>query len=572
MKNIFICHASKNKKAGDLLYSTLLQLGIDSKNIFYSSNYFNGVEVYGTINEFIRQKITECDYCILLLSKELFESNFCLNEIGALWILNKSVLPIIIDDLCLESKIDLVVSDRITVKLSDGIVASQIMLNELNKNLQIENNQKNLLLMENFRNCAINNGNKFSLENIDFKSKNKIQEKKLKKISNNFKKNISNANNLQDILNDVFSSKSFIYALIDSCGANFSYENVAIKISNVLNYYILTRNFDANYYLLFNIMNNVDTQNIFMDKQIVFDGLKNANKTLSGKELCSKLIENYLTDGFITHSCNPYYLNFILQNGLGSKQMKGEAEDNLCDLENVIYKNKFLARQENSAYYYTIPSVNSVHYAIGLSPERVFGGPLKILSRNIDYNNDCSVKDIPPIIVGESLKHYFKKVAKNNLNIVISNNKRLNPLKKIIKNKLYKLVNDFCYDFSYLLLIPTKNNKIMSFNRSVNANKNQTFEYYIKNLVCNTGIDINNIKSLDEAYSLINYIMPKNVGTDDETLMGNLCSNIILTNTQNFLKIKVPSFYSICQFYLKQKYIIGKRIRIKINPYLKDNK
>jgi hypothetical protein len=178
---------------------------------------------------------------------------------------------------------------------------------------------------------------------------------------------------------------------------------------------------------------------------------------------------------------------------------------------------------------------------------------------------------MPFIRVGENIKNYYKRVAENNLNIVICNNKRIKPIRNIIKKKLFKLVDDFCFDYSYLILVPI-NNDIMAYNSQVDISKQQNLKQYINKITCKTGVNINEINSLDEAYNLICYIMPKMVGVNDETYMGDLCSNKELTNTNEFLKIKIPSFYKISQFYFKQKHFIfiRKKFKIKLNPYMKE--
>ena len=242
----------------------------------------------------------------------------------------------------------------------------------------------------------------------------------------------------------------------------------------------------------------------------------------------------------------------------------------MVDLENILYKNRFLFRQTNSAFYYTLPSANAVHYSIGLSPERVFGGPLKILSRNKDFDKDPSVSDMPYIYAFETQKHYYNRVAKNNLNILLSNNKTLRKLKRIIKKKLYKLVNDFCFDYSYMLLIPTNNENLNTFDTRVKGNNHQTFAYYLENFACRIGIKTENITNVSEAYNIIKLITPKSIGKRDGTMMGNLCSNTIMKNMKDVLKIKLPTFFKISQLYYRHKYCLLKKYKIRLNPYFKN--
>ncbi|MBO4412933.1 MAG: hypothetical protein J5779_02860, partial [Clostridia bacterium] len=349
---------------------------------------------------------------------------------------------------------------------------------------------------------------------------------------------------------------------------NYNYINVTIKLYNLLNYYILTRNLDSNYQLLFKIMSSVDANNMFLSENIIFDGLKKVNKKLNDEELATKLIQNFYNNGFIVHACNPIYINNLILNGLGSNWGSNEIETNLIELEEQIYKNKFLKRQSKQSYYYSFPSANSIHYAVGMPPEKVFGGPLKILNKNTSFDDNTLFKYVPYIYQNEKIVSFYKKIAKHNLKTAIFKNSKLKPTKKSLKKKLYKLINDFCFSYSYLLLIPINKCEIMAYNKSVDEKKEQTLEYYLKNLCCGVGVNLDNAKSLHEVYDLIKFITPKSVGQNDKTYMANLCSNKVIKNTKDILKIKIPVFFELTQYYLKINHILRKKL--KINPYIDD--
>ena len=108
----------------------------------------------------------------------------------------------------------------------------------------------------------------------------------------------------------------------------------------------------------------------------------------------------------------------------------------------------------------------------------------------------------------------------------------------------------------------------MAYNKSIETSKEQTLDYYIKNLSCGNGVDLFKPQTFEEAYNLIKTITPKAVGQNDNTYMANLCSNKIIKNTNDILKIKIPVFFEITRLYLKKKHIF--RTKIKINPYIDD--
>lgn len=92
---VFLSHSVKDK----LLVSSfvdLLQAGMDINiNEIYCTS--NGVLPTGELFvEDIKANLLETDFCVFLLSKNFYESRFCLNEMGAAWILNKKVFPILV--------------------------------------------------------------------------------------------------------------------------------------------------------------------------------------------------------------------------------------------------------------------------------------------------------------------------------------------------------------------------------------------------------------------------------------------------------------------------------------------
>lgn len=99
-KSIFISHAVKNKNIADKLVDLLeTGVGISDSEIFCSS--LEGLGIPGGTNfvEFIRKQIKDPKVVILLLSEDYFDSQFCLAELGASWILSHRVVPILVPPL-----------------------------------------------------------------------------------------------------------------------------------------------------------------------------------------------------------------------------------------------------------------------------------------------------------------------------------------------------------------------------------------------------------------------------------------------------------------------------------------
>lgn len=99
-KSVFISHAVKNKDIADKLVDLLeTGVGISDSEIFCSS--LEGLGIPGGTNfvEFIRKQIKDPKVVILLLSEDYFDSQFCLAELGASWVLSHRVVPILVPPL-----------------------------------------------------------------------------------------------------------------------------------------------------------------------------------------------------------------------------------------------------------------------------------------------------------------------------------------------------------------------------------------------------------------------------------------------------------------------------------------
>ena len=98
-KRIFISHASKDSELGKEFLKALVKIGIDKNDIFYSSQYHTGVGLGEDFHKVIKDTLKKCEIVIFLLTKNFYKSAACLNEMGAAWIENKKIVPILLDGL-----------------------------------------------------------------------------------------------------------------------------------------------------------------------------------------------------------------------------------------------------------------------------------------------------------------------------------------------------------------------------------------------------------------------------------------------------------------------------------------
>lgn len=98
-KKIFISHSSLDTEIGEKFVDALIEIGIPKEIIFYSSRYHTGVEIGNDFHVEIKQYLSSCDVVVFLLTKNFYNSVACLNEMGAAWILDKNISPILLGNL-----------------------------------------------------------------------------------------------------------------------------------------------------------------------------------------------------------------------------------------------------------------------------------------------------------------------------------------------------------------------------------------------------------------------------------------------------------------------------------------
>lgn len=95
---IFVSHASMDSTIGEAFVDLLLEFGVEKKNIFFSSKYHLGVELGKDFVSTVKGKLKESTVTIFLITDNFYESAYCLNEMGACWILEKEFIPVLLNN------------------------------------------------------------------------------------------------------------------------------------------------------------------------------------------------------------------------------------------------------------------------------------------------------------------------------------------------------------------------------------------------------------------------------------------------------------------------------------------
>lgn len=115
-KKIFISHSSIDEKIGEKLVDALVSMGVPQDIIFYSSKYHTGVGLGCDFSKVVKTALEECEIVIFLLTKSFYQSEYCLNEMGAVWYSNKRFIPVLLGDLTLSDMKGFIDSHYIALK------------------------------------------------------------------------------------------------------------------------------------------------------------------------------------------------------------------------------------------------------------------------------------------------------------------------------------------------------------------------------------------------------------------------------------------------------------------------
>lgn len=95
---IFISHSSSDKDIVKQFVEKvlLLGMGLDNKDVAFTSEEGFGVEPGENIARYIKENIYSSDVVLVMLSERYRESEICLIERGAVWALEKNCIPVLL--------------------------------------------------------------------------------------------------------------------------------------------------------------------------------------------------------------------------------------------------------------------------------------------------------------------------------------------------------------------------------------------------------------------------------------------------------------------------------------------
>ena len=91
---VFLSHQSSDKQYGDVLRDFMSALGVPDSSIVYTSHPLNKIPNGLNIYDYLRSRLDETNYMIILWSDAYLDSPACLNEMGALWVLRRKYLSV----------------------------------------------------------------------------------------------------------------------------------------------------------------------------------------------------------------------------------------------------------------------------------------------------------------------------------------------------------------------------------------------------------------------------------------------------------------------------------------------
>ena len=105
IRTIFISHSSKDEWIVTPFIDKILNLGlsIPRSKIFYTSNEDTTIKSGQDFRKTIQKKLQSAKAVIQIITSNYKQSEVCLNEMGAAWILNANVIPFILSPVNFQS-------------------------------------------------------------------------------------------------------------------------------------------------------------------------------------------------------------------------------------------------------------------------------------------------------------------------------------------------------------------------------------------------------------------------------------------------------------------------------------
>lgn len=119
-KRIFVSHSSKDKGIIDIFVKNILRLGLnfDSDEIFCTSSEGMGIKSGEDWRKAIKNSIMQAEVILLMISPNYKASEVCLNEMGAAWVTDAKVIPMLMGDI-LYQKVGVVIEPKQMEKLNN---------------------------------------------------------------------------------------------------------------------------------------------------------------------------------------------------------------------------------------------------------------------------------------------------------------------------------------------------------------------------------------------------------------------------------------------------------------------
>lgn len=95
IKRIFVSHCREDLIPVEQFVDTLIDIGVKKGDIFYSSRTHMSAGIGSDFHSAIKESLYDAEIVFLMLSKNYYNSSYCLQEAGAAWILDKKLIPIL---------------------------------------------------------------------------------------------------------------------------------------------------------------------------------------------------------------------------------------------------------------------------------------------------------------------------------------------------------------------------------------------------------------------------------------------------------------------------------------------
>ncbi len=84
---IFLSHRSVDSAYGDCIERLLVGIGVSNEQLIYSSHPLHKIPLNQNIYDYLRSNLQQHIFMIILWSNDYLESPACLNEMGAIWVM-----------------------------------------------------------------------------------------------------------------------------------------------------------------------------------------------------------------------------------------------------------------------------------------------------------------------------------------------------------------------------------------------------------------------------------------------------------------------------------------------------